>query len=168
MRPEETRPRRLPRRSGRERPEITFGWEPLPAVVCEAAPLLLREHAEVQTDPRFVYDPDWDRMLNWAAIGALDVWTMRGDDALVGYASVLFMPHLYSRQLQMAVIHTPYVTPEWRRGRLGMEMLQTLLDALKERGVDIVDMNIDCYARLNVMLDRMGFSSPEVVRRKFL
>ena len=78
--------------------------------------MLAREAAEVQTDKRLPYDPDWDRLFGWAASGSLDVWTVRAELTLIGYTSVLFMPHLYSREVNMANIHTPYLAPEWRQG----------------------------------------------------
>lgn len=131
-------------------------------------PLLAREHAEVENDARLPYDPDWERLLNWAAMGALDVWTLRADKDLIGYASVLFMPHLYSRGVNMANVHTPYLSPEWRLGWLGLVMLKMLFSALKERNVSVVDLDIDIDSRLNAALDRMGFDKPEVRRRKWL
>lgn len=131
-------------------------------------PLLAREHAETEHDGRLPYDPDWDRLLSWSASGSLDVWTLRADGDLIGYASVLFMPHLYSRNVNMANVHTPYVTPEWRLGWLGLDMLKALFAALKERNVDIVDVDIDSDNRLHRALDRMGFESPEIRRRKWL
>ena len=134
-------------------------------------PLLAREHAETEPDARLPHDPDWDRLLSWGAAGALEVWTLRAHSIhmpLVGYASVLFMPHLYSREVSMANVHAPYVMPEWRLGRLGIDMLKALFASLKERGVAIVDIDIDADSRLNAALDRMGFGRPEIRRRKWL
>lgn len=167
-RPEGQSPRRRRNRSDPEQPEITFGWEMLSAVVREARPLLAREHAEVQTDERLVFDPDWDRLFGWAAAGHLGIWTTRADDVLIGYASVLFMRHLYSQEWRMANIHTPYLAPEWRRGRLGIEMFQTLFAALKDSGVQIVEIDLDKDSPLHRILDRMQFDAPEITRRKFL
>lgn len=149
-------------------PEITFGWEHLKDCVREAAPLLAREHAEVQTDPRLPHDPDWERLLGWADAGSLDVWTARADGALIGYVSVLFMPHLYSRLVNMANVHTPYLMPEWRLGRLGTDMLKALVAALKEHEVQIVDVDLDRDSRLILALGRMGFKSVETRERKWL
>jgi hypothetical protein len=166
-RPVERRPRLRRRRSDPEQPEITFGWEYFTDCVAEARPLLAREHAEVQ-DARFPYDPDWDRLFGWAAAGALDIWTTRADDTLIGYASVLFMPHLYSREIQMGCVHTPYLTPEWRLGMLGYEMFETLFEALKQRKVDLVDVDLPEGSRLHKLLSRLGFKVDDVRRRKWL
>ncbi len=130
--------------------------------------MLAREHAEVEPDPRLPFDPDWDRLLGWAATGALDVWTVRADATLIGYASVLFMPHLYSRDVNMANVHTPYLVPEWRLGRLGIDMLKTLFEALRERRVQIVDIDIAVDSPLHKVLDYMRFSKEETRRRKWL
>lgn len=149
-------------------PDYVVGWETLSACAKEVMPLLAREHAETQPDPRLQFDPDWDRLLAWSLSGALDVWTLRADGALIGYASVLFMPHLYSRSVSMANVHAPYLMPEWRLGRLGLDMLKALFDALKEREVDIVDIGVDTDSRVHKALDRMGFERSEVLRRKWL
>ena len=131
-------------------------------------PLLAREHAETESDTRLPYDPDWDRLLSWAAAGSLDVWTLRADGELIGYASVLFMPHLYSRSVSMANVHSPYLTPEWRLGWLGVDMLKALFSALQERGVEIVDVDAHVNSRIHRILDRLDFDRPELRRRKWL
>lgn len=163
----ERRPRLRRRRSDPEQPEITFGWEYFADCIGEARPLLAREHAEAQ-DARFPYDPDWDRLFGWAQSGSLDIWTVRADDVLIGYASVLFMPHLYSREIQMANVHTPYLSPEWRRGMLGYEMFETLFEALKQRKVDLVDVDLPEGSRLHKLLSRLKFERDDVRRRKWL
>jgi len=167
-RPEGRSPRQPRKRSDPEQPEITFGWEAFGDMVREARPLLAREHAEVQTDKRFVFDPDWERFFGWSQAGSMDVWTVRADGVLIGYASVLFMPCLYSRELFMANVQTPYLVPEWRLGRLGMEMLDTLEAALRERSVQMVDFVIDTGSRVHKLLERKGYAAAEVTRRKFL
>lgn len=134
----------------------------------EAMPLIAREHTETEPDTRLPYDPDWARLLSWSQAGALDVWTLRADLALIGYVSVLFMPHLYSREVKMANVHAPYIMPEWRLGRLGLDLLKTLFVALEMRGVQIVDIDLDADSRLHLALDRMGFARPEIRRRKWL
>ena len=164
----ENRPRLRLRPSVPGQPEFTVGWEALDCCAREAMPLLAREHVETEPDARLPHDPDWDRLLSWGASGALEVWTLRADAPLIGYASVLFMPHLYSREVSMANVHTPYVMPEWRLGRLGLDMLKALFASLKARGVTIVDIDVDVDNRLNAALDRMGFGRPEVRRRKWL
>lgn len=136
-------------------------------VIREGYPLLVREHAEVQNQ-RFAFDPDWERLLGWALNGDLAIWTTRVDGELIGYVSVLFVNHLYSQGWRMGIIHTPYLAPEWRRGRLGIEMFGTLFEALKERGVQIVDFVLEADSPLHKLFDRMGFETPEVTRRKFL
>lgn len=168
MRPEGRSPRRPRKHSVPEQPEITFGWEPFAEIAREARPLLVREHAEAQTDSRLPFDPDWSRMLGWAGAGSLDVWTTRSEGVLIGYASVLFMPHLYSQEVRMAVVHTPYLTPEWRRGRLGIEMLETLEDALRERGVQRVDYTLDISSPVHKLLERKGYVATETTRSKYL
>ena len=165
---EEKRPRLRLRPLVPGQPEFTVGWEHLAAVAREAAPLLAREHAEVASDSRLKFDPDWNRLLSWDAAGALDIWTLRAGAMLIGYASVLFIPHLYSRQVKMANVHTPYLMPEWRAGWRGIEMLKVLFEALKECGVQVIDMDLDKDSRLHGVLDRMGFEAPETRRRKWL
>ncbi len=130
--------------------------------------MLAREHAEVELDPRLPFDPDWDRLLGWAATGALDVWTVRADAILIGYVSVLFMPHLYSRGVNMANVHTPYLAPEWRLGRLGIDMLATLFEALRARDVDVADIDLDLRSRLHPALARWRFEDTEIRKRKWL
>ena len=164
----EARPRLRLKPSDPGQPEFTVGWETLELCAREAMPLLAREHAETERDERLPYDPDWDRLLSWSASGALDIWTLRADGELIGYASVLFMPHLYSRQVQMANVHAPYVMPEWRLGRLGFDMLKALFSSLKDRGVDVFDIDIEIDHPLNNWLDRIGFKRPEIRRRKWL
>lgn len=166
-RPVERRPRLRRRRSDPEQPEITFGWEYFTDCIAEARPLLAREHAEVQ-DARFPYDPDWERLFGWAQAGALDVWTTRADETLIGYVSVLFMPHLYSREVAMANVHTPYIVPEWRLGWIGYDMLQTLADALRQRGVQLVEVALPVGSPLHKLVERMKFTADDMIRRKWL
>ena len=161
-------PRRRQKHSAPGQPEITFGWEPFAFCVREARPMLAREAAEVQTDKRLPYDPDWDRLFGWAASGSLDVWTVRAELTLIGYASVLFMPHLYSRDVSMVNVHTPYLAPEWRQGWLGFEMLEALCEALRERRVNIMDVDLPADSRLHRIFDRMKFTTPDVRRRLWL
>jgi hypothetical protein len=129
---------------------------------------LAREHAEAQSDKRLTFDPDWDRLFGWSTAGDLEIWTTRADGRLIGYVSVLFLRHLYSQEWRMANVHTPFLAPEWRVGRLGIEMMATLFDALREREVQIVDIGLDVGSPMNALVERMKFQPAEVIWRKFL
>lgn len=100
----------------------------------ESDPFLSAHYDEVGYSPRPI-DPDWSWYFNLQAVGLLRVFTMRVDEALVGYATYFIVsdPHNKARS---AVQDMLYVVPS-ARGR-GRGLMRYAVDSMLREGLSIV------------------------------
>lgn len=156
--------------------QATYQRETFGAVIDEAMPLLERHWREIAHFPDIVLNVDRERYLLAEVAGTVRVYTARvppcsmgisGD--LIGYAAffVARNPH-YADSLQ-ATQDVIYLDPPFRRGRIGLGLLQFCERELEAEGVEVVMHHVKlAHPQLGAILDRMGYQDVDVIKAKRL
>jgi GNAT superfamily N-acetyltransferase len=106
--------------------------------------------------------------VNWAvyegleAAGALRTYTARAHGTLLGYAAYIVgrSPH-YSGSIE-AVEDVIYVAPEYRRGRVGYQLIAYADEQLAADGVQTVYHHTKVAHNFGPLLERQGYELIEV------
>ena len=134
-----------------------------PALAKEVLPLLKRQWVEIAHYPDIPLRPDWDAYFNMAESGNLVSITVRVDEKLVGYAVYIMRHNIhYSTSLQ-AMQDILYVDPEYRRGRLGIKLLQRSEEILEKLGVQVIIQHVKLEHDFSPLLIRMGYEDVEKI-----
>lgn len=91
---------------------IAYTWEPVEYLLDHGLHELGRKFYEKYGDRRFNYDPDWERYKKMQDENILRFMSVRQDNKLIGFASVIIMPNLHDRTLSCAIIQDFYVSPQ--------------------------------------------------------
>ena len=129
--------------------------------------LILKHHEEVE-DQRIPLAPDYNTYMEIEKLGMFHGFTARKDGKLIGYATYTTMPMLHHLTTKAAVCDLLYITPEHRGGWLGVKLLKFSESVLKDRGADLLIMNIKTKHDFGAMLKRLGYEHTEVQYSKHL
>lgn len=138
-------------------------------VIEDIMPLLDMHYAELTRDKdRVKLDPMWERYAQLEASGrdALQVYTARNGETLVGYAAFFVQPHLHYRALFPAINDVVYVHPE-HRGSVGLRLIRHCERELKPFAHKIV-FHVKSDTPMAALLPRLGYALEEHVFGKFL
>ena len=95
------------------------------------------------------------------AFGAFD------NDSLVGYSVLILTPHLHYGYLY-AHHDAVYLCPEYRRGRLGLDLIKAAEQEATRRGAVRIVWYAKPHSTFFSLLDRLGYEVEEIVYRKDL
>jgi len=118
---------------------VTYGLESLSAVRPELEALLphhWREIARDKDNPKFQLKPDWDSYFALEAAGQFFMMCCRVDGKLAGYFIGFVRRQLHYADSLGLVADIYFVLPEYRTGRIGVELFKETEKAAKARGVD--------------------------------
>lgn len=148
---------------------LTVQTERLADCLGEMKPLLARHWSEIgRNRERIALNPDYGRYLALDDAGMLHVVTARVGGTLVGYHLSTVANNMHYRDHVYALNDIFYVTPEHRRGRIGMRLLDHAEKTLKERGVSVAFMHVKLAHDFGAMLERRGYVAVERVFEKVL
>ena len=150
-------------------PTLTLARQFFDEVYSEALPLLEAHRQEIATWQDIYLSVDVGMYHDAEDAGGLRVFTARVDSKLIGYA-VFFVrlnPH-YMDSLQ-AVQDVLYVTPEHRRGSVGMRLIKFCESQLARDGVQAVFHHVKLeHPILGKLLERLGYDAHETIYGKRL
>ena len=159
------------------RPELTFQWEPFPAISRELPPLFKQHWREIALDQDFVpLDPDWDSYFDLALRGILHVLTARSasggaGNLLVGYVFNLIGGHQHYAGTRFAHTEMFWLDPAYRKGWQPVRMFLENIAGLRAREVEVATINFKLHfkeARVGKLLARLGYAPCDIVMRKVL
>jgi hypothetical protein len=158
----------LPAPSDRAQP--SFRWERFAFVAHETPPLFEQHWREVALNKDAIrLDPDWDRYFQLDAAGVLQILTVRVEGKLVGYHFVFIYPHLHYFSTSSAETDMFYLTPEYRQGLTGYNLLRFVRDGLKQHGVKQHSIRTKLHIQsFEPLLRRLGYRPIETVYCKLL
>lgn len=117
----------------------TFQRESYGAVIDEIKPLLERHWLEIARNRDVIeFAPDYGRYEMMDLAGACMIATVRVEGALAGYAIYFMTPHLHYRNNMWAISDIIWLAPEYRRGRLGVQLIEFAERTLRELGVSVM------------------------------
>lgn len=144
--------------------EITFQVEAYSRDLLEEAyGLMMRYHDEVASveGSRLMFDHDQYQQA--ADAGFLRVITAREDDTLVGFSVALLGCHPHAAHEIRAHQTALYLSPESRRGPVGLELIRLTDRTLQADGVGVIFRNDTPKRRLRAIFNGMGYEECDVV-----
>lgn len=121
-------------------------------------PLLHQHWREVAHFSDIPLNVDVESYVAMDSAGRLRVYTLRADSKLVGYVIFTVGPNSHYKQSLQAQGDVIYVHPDYRRGRLGIELIQWSDSQLALEGVQAVYHHVKVqHPALGVLLQRMGY-----------
>lgn len=157
---------------------ITYQVEPFDTFFEEAQELLEQHWEEIALNKdKIKLAIDVDKYREAAARGALHIVTVRDANEqkwafdpgkLVGYHVALIVPHLHYKNDLHAMTDIFFVHPDYRRGRIGIELFKFVEKALKERGVVKMCTAVKLHKDIGKIFERLGWTETERLFTKYV
>ena len=146
---------------------IAYTRETVARVRADIEPLLAMHYAEIgQRD--LDMQADWDGYLKAEAEGKLFILTARVNGTLVGYNVMLLINHPHYKGAKVAQNDVIYVTPDYRRGRVGLGLVKYFEAAMRECGFDKIYYHAKPCNDFGKLLERLGYAAVETIHAKFI
>jgi ribosomal protein S18 acetylase RimI-like enzyme len=149
--------------------DIIIRQESFYSVIDKIKPLNLLHHQETDDLKEEVpLDPDYELYKFLEEQGMLIVITARELGKLVGYLTYTTTPVLHHKSTKIANADMFYILPSYRGSMLGLRMLRNAEAVLKDKGVQMINMNLKVKLDFGVLLQRVGYLHTELVYSKYL
>ena len=147
---------------------ITYQGERAVDIWDEIQDLLQAHYEEIAHYQDIPLVPDKEAYLTAEAQNQLRIYTVRDITTLVGYAVFFVRPNIhYSTSLQ-AMQDILFVLPAYRKGRVGIRLIQHAERALRAEGVQAVYHHVKRTNQVGRLLMRMGYELIDEVYAKRL
>jgi len=151
----------------------TYCVEPLSTARPELEELLPAHWQEIARDrenPKFHLKPDWNSYHSLEAAGQFFMMVCRVDGRMVGYLIGFVSPQLHYVDSLAFRADIYFVLPEFRKGRIGIELFRQAEQTLRRRGVDKIYLGTKCREDLDrsKLFERLGYERIEFVFAKVL
>lgn len=145
-------------------PKVSFRRESPKQIWEEILPLLQEHFVEIATYRDIPLSVDQDVYDRAEEAGVLRVYTARIDGDLIGYACFLMRPNPhYSGSIQ-AVADVVFISEAYRRGRLGLQLLQFADNGLTADGAQVIYHHVKlAHPALGRLLEHMGYEPVETI-----
>jgi GNAT superfamily N-acetyltransferase len=149
---------------------VTFQKEPFWQALHDAEALLPRHFEEIAEDKAINGAPDPD-IAHYAALserGALHTLTARDDGRLVGYYVAIVTNNKHYRTVINGLGDLHYLLPEYRKGRVGIQLLIEAERMMREAGAMVGITKVKLAHDHGPILERLGWRPFERVYAKVL
>jgi GNAT superfamily N-acetyltransferase len=140
--------------------DVTYTVHSLSEVAQDLLPMFQRSWEE-STDPQDQneFSPDWDRYFELERLGAVYVIVARRAEEILGYTLTLAIGAMHSRNQRLAFVDTFYLSPEHRRGRLGIQLIKETEKAAKAAGLSKIAFQCGEYfdAKVSGFLSKLFY-----------
>jgi hypothetical protein len=142
---------------------ISLQRETVNDIMSDAGALLLANNSEAVGED-FKLCVDWPRYGEIEASGALEIFTVRDDDKLTGYAVFFVVPHLHYAENIFALCDTIYIDPKHRQS--AVKLFRYAEQELKLVGVEKIMLTITLRKNFLPLAKYLGYSEEEIVVSK--
>jgi GNAT superfamily N-acetyltransferase len=111
-------------------------------------------------------NPDMDSYEEAEERHNLHIVTCRKEGILIGYHLSFIRPHLHYKDSLTAYTDLFFIHPEYRRGRVGLNLFKYAENTLWQRGVQRIYMPTKLKLDVGVLFERLGYSAIERVYTK--
>lgn len=126
-------------------------------------------HAELGLDHADVpVDMAWDVYAEHEAAGRLHFVSVRDNGVLIGYVSAIIAPMLHYKSTKHAIIDLYYLLPDYRKAKIGVQMLQFAERCYKELGVVKLISATKLHLNHEKLFLSLGMKPTEVTYTKIL
>lgn len=111
-----------------------------------------------------VLAPDWDRYRALERQGyLLTLGAFTEENELVGYSAGIITTHIHYKDLLYYQNDVLFLTPEFRRSRLGLRLIEATEAKAKTRGVRFVCWHAKQGSALDSLLNRRGYGVQDII-----
>lgn len=136
---------------------ITFQHEKLDGFVQEAKDLFKKHYDEIAERTDVIeLDPDLDRYAKLENNGKLEVHTIRDDGVLIGYSLWFLNYHIHYKKSFMASSDILYISPDHRKGMLGVKFIKWTTEEIKKRKPRKIVFHVKPFMDYGPILERQG------------
>lgn len=148
---------------------IKYQQEFLYTVEKDIKPLLEKHWEEIAVNQdKIKLNPDWETYASLEESGMLKIFTARDGEQLIGYFVVIVRRHIHYKDHLFAGNDILYLSPEYRKGRTGPDLIKFAEKYLKEDGVSVLVINTKVHRPFDSLLEWLGFSLIERTYSKYL
>lgn len=142
---------------------LTYQSEHYESVIDDIRPLLYQHWREIAVYPDIELDPDYAFYNAADKAGVLQIYTVRDDAALVGYAIfVLRKGHAHYQRTGWAMNDIVWLHPEHRRLGVGKALCDFWESDIRSRGISVVHVNSKvAHPALEMLLLACGYAQIE-------
>ena len=150
---------------------IIYAVEPFDTAFEEAQELLQEHWEEIAINKdKIKLAIDKERYKDLADRGVLHIVTVRDANIqksawdpgrLVGYHVGLIVPHLHYKNDLHGMTDIFFVHPDYRKGRIGIELFKFVEKAMKERGVVKLMTAVKMHKDIGLIFERLGWTEAE-------
>lgn len=140
-----------------------------PELLCECwpeiLPLCARHKDEIAHYQDIDLNVDVEKYEQLERMGVVKLYTVRSlpDWQLIGYEVVMVSPNLHYRDSVQAKVDVLYIAPEFRRGRLGMKLIDYVDSMLRDQGVAVTYQHVKHSHDFGPLLKRLNYESIETI-----
>ena len=149
-----------------DRTIITYGRERIQDLWDEAMPLYELHRQEIAHWKDMPLSPDIETYNSAEDLNMLRIFTARADSALIGYAYFVVRRHLHYDAI-LANEDVLFVHPDWRKGRVGYNLLrfaeQSLRDEWRDKQLLISHHVKAASAEVAKLLERMDYELMDLI-----
>jgi len=139
------------------------------AIRSQIEPLLEQHYAELTLDKDVIrLDPDWEQYQQLHNEGKLFALGAYYYDRLVGYSVFFLRNHIHYRDAIIANNDVLFLAPEFRVGRLGIELIRRSEQHLQELGVAKITWHVKTSRDFRVLLTRLGYVEEDIIMGRAL
>lgn len=148
---------------------ITYQQEVLYQVEQDIKPLIEKHWEEIALNKDNIkLNPDWEAYELLEKAGKLKIFTARNQKDLVGYFVVIVSNNIHYKDHLFATNDIIYLSPEERKGSVGIRLIKFAEKCLRQDGVSVLTMNTKIHKPFDVLMERMKFKLIERVYSKYL
>jgi GNAT superfamily N-acetyltransferase len=157
---------------------ITYQVEPFDTAFEEAQELLEQHWEEIALNKdKIKLAIDKDRYKHLYDSGILHIVTVRDANEqkwsydpgkLIGYHVSMIVPHLHYKNDLHGMTDIFFIHPDYRKGRIGIEMFKFVEKSLKERGVVKLMTAVKLHKDIGAIFERLGWTEIERLYSKYI
>lgn len=147
---------------------VIFKRERAHDVFEEMIPLLEAHFHEIAHFKDIPFNPDRELYEAMEEQGCLRVFTARNDGVLIGYAVYVVRHNGHYKSSLQAVQDVLFLLPEYRKARLGAELISVCDNVLRAEGVQVVYQHVKLAHNFGPLLEKLGYEVIEHIYGKRL
>jgi hypothetical protein len=136
---------------------ITFQTEAPEPFTQEALDLFQKHYEEIAERTDVIeLDPNIELYNELYKKGALEIHTARDDGKLIGYSLWFLSKHIHYKKSLTASSDVLYISPEHRKGMLGVKFIKWTTEKIKERKPQRIMFHVKPFLDYSPILERNG------------
>lgn len=149
--------------------KVVYQEEKLGQCLKEMKPLLEKHWEEIAVNKeRIKLNPDYEKYFQLEELGILHIVTARMEGVLIGYFISMITPHIHYKDHAFAMNDILFISPEHRRGRVGIRLFQKAEGFLRGLGVSVIMIGTKTHMPFDPLCKMLGYSNTERTYTKYI